>query len=646
MPRFAHSLLPFLPCLAFPIVVPAQESDPITDLPPAPVYADPLVFDFQPDDLGGVLAEVGAASWRDHGARDLTEALQRVPGVTVSRYNPVGSFGGNDGGSVYVRGHGSSRPGSDMVILTDGIPRFTGVWGHPLIDVFPLDFMESVKVHKSPQPVRVGNMGFAAIDVLPASPASSQPAFQLNGGIGEFNTRHAAFLARGGPDDLRFLAGFSHRRSDGHRPDAFGEVNAATFALQWSPAPHHSLRFHSELSRSDATDPEPVNAEPFPFDLTERYVTDNAFSYLKYTFLKGETRLEARLFFESTAADWTQFHQPPPPPFPAQTLLTWNDMENWGAQLHARGRLNPSVAWEAGVDFLDYGGLITENFSLAGSVGFPEFRRQRTELFALLHADLFQQGERTFSVSAGLRQAFASDTENVLSGQLGATFQLDARQQFFLNLARAHNAIGPYAEFFSAKWNLPVDPTALDNESIDHAEIGYQFQSQRLQWTLTVFHDQTEDTFQLAPPPTPGVFNQEGFSQIGIESHLQLQLPAGWSTSLGITWVDPDQPRPNNPRWSGTAALRWQPSRQWQLGLVGHYLHDRYTMGVRFDEPLQSVDSAFTTSAHLHYHPPFLVDYSGRISLHVENLFDTDYEYRPGYPMPGTHFSLALRLAF
>lgn len=634
--------------LSAPLLLHAADKPegPIQDLPPAPVYARPLVFDFQPGQLGDALAEVGAADWRDYGAGDLTDALQRVPGVTISRYNPVGSFGGNDGGAVFVRGHGSSRPGSDMAILTDGIPRFVGIWGHPLIDIFPLDFMESIRVYKSPQPVRVGNMGFAAIELFPASPDAEGPAAQADFGIGEFNTRSAAVLGRAGMGDFHVSTGFSHRRSDGHRPNAFGEVNAGTFGFTWTVADNHTLRFHSELSRSDATDPEPVGADPFPFPLTERYVTDNAFSYLKYAFQESETRIEARLFLESSTAEWTQFHQPPPPPFPAQTLLTITDFENWGLLLEAAGALSPSLRWEAGIDFLDYGGIVTENYSLAGPIGFPETRRPRTDLWGLLEHTLWQQNQRSLTLTAGLRKGWANDTGNTLSGQVGAVYRFHPNQTAFLNLSRSHNEVGAYAEFFASKWRTELDPAALDSEQLDHAEIGYQWQSEPLKGMVTLFHDEVTDSFRLAPPPVPGIFNQDGFSQYGVESHLQLTLTNRLSGSVALTWVDPDQPRPNNPEWSGSAALRWQPNQQWQVGLSGTYLDDRYTMGVRFDEPLQSVDSSFVTSAHFHYQPDFLRSVNARLSLHIDNLFDEEYAYRPGYPMPDRNWSLSLRMAY
>ena len=43
-------------------------------------------------------------------AHDVTTALRRIPEVTISRYNVVGAFGGDAGGSIFIRGHGSGRP--------------------------------------------------------------------------------------------------------------------------------------------------------------------------------------------------------------------------------------------------------------------------------------------------------------------------------------------------------------------------------------------------------------------------------------------------------------------------------------------------------------------------------------------------------
>ena len=79
-------------------------------------------------------------------AQDLQTALRQVPGVTISRYSPIGSYGGAQGGSVYIRGQGAARPGGEIRMYTDGVPRESGVWGHPLMDSVPADFADSAQV--------------------------------------------------------------------------------------------------------------------------------------------------------------------------------------------------------------------------------------------------------------------------------------------------------------------------------------------------------------------------------------------------------------------------------------------------------------------------------------------------------------------
>src|SRR4030065_498822 len=102
----------------------------------------------------------------DLTAQDLPYALRRTPGVVISRYNQVGSFRDGDGGAVYIRGMGSSRPGAEIQILVDGVPKFAGVWTHPLMDTMSADIAEKIEVYKGAQPILFGNMAFGAVNLI------------------------------------------------------------------------------------------------------------------------------------------------------------------------------------------------------------------------------------------------------------------------------------------------------------------------------------------------------------------------------------------------------------------------------------------------------------------------------------------------
>ena len=97
--------------LAEPSSDPLKE-EPVYVLEPVVIKAIPLLEEVSLHN-GTLVNTVGKEQLRMLGASDLAGALRRVPGVTVSRFNSVGAFGGGDGGGVFIRGHGSGRPGAE-----------------------------------------------------------------------------------------------------------------------------------------------------------------------------------------------------------------------------------------------------------------------------------------------------------------------------------------------------------------------------------------------------------------------------------------------------------------------------------------------------------------------------------------------------
>ena len=108
-------------------------------LPPVIVNTNPVIEEVHLDRFSSVSAVITQDQLRDQNAVDLTSALRRTPGVQTSRYNPVGQFGGSDGGGIFIRGMGASRPGSEIKTYIDGAPFYMGVWNHPLLDLLPVN---------------------------------------------------------------------------------------------------------------------------------------------------------------------------------------------------------------------------------------------------------------------------------------------------------------------------------------------------------------------------------------------------------------------------------------------------------------------------------------------------------------------------
>lgn len=120
---------------------------------------------------------------RDQNALDLASVLKRTPGVQISRYNPVGAFGGDQGGAVSIRGQGTGRPGSEIKTYIDDIPMHMATWNHPLLDLLPVNGMQSITVYKGPQPhINGNNFGSINLQTKTATEDGIHGSGRLSGG--------------------------------------------------------------------------------------------------------------------------------------------------------------------------------------------------------------------------------------------------------------------------------------------------------------------------------------------------------------------------------------------------------------------------------------------------------------------------------
>jgi iron complex outermembrane receptor protein len=123
------SQLAALPARAQQVPTPAPTSE--SGVAPSPsagnglsvvVTGRPIVEANQVDAYGSYSTRLVESQVQALSALDLTAALHMTPGVQISRYDEVGSYNGNQGGAVYIRGLGASRPGSEIKTYVDGVP--------------------------------------------------------------------------------------------------------------------------------------------------------------------------------------------------------------------------------------------------------------------------------------------------------------------------------------------------------------------------------------------------------------------------------------------------------------------------------------------------------------------------------------------
>lgn len=593
------------------------------------VESAPIVQGSKLDPLSSLVTTVTEQQIKDLNAQDLTSALRRVPGVVISRYNPIGAFGGGDGGAFFIRGHGSGRPGGDVLMMTEGIPRFVGVWSHPLIDVANIDSVRKVDIYRSPQPVLVGNMAFGAVDM--STPRRMMPGSggRVTASMGSFNTLVGDFEFGGRSKAVDYYLTAGHRQSDGHRKNADGEVTAASGRLGVRLNERWDLSMFYEHTASSVDDPGMVDAPSSP--IVPNYDISNDFVLATVRHQDEERMGTLKFYIDDGTFDWLQWSSDEQHAFRSIT-----GSKNYGVRW--RESVTP---WEngeliGGLDYDVYGGSFVERH--------PEEDRSNSDLEFrntapyLMLSHTFA-GDVSITPSVGLRYNDSRFFGNTWGGQAGLTLGF-GHHALYANWAHGFNLPGMYAAVQYGAWGRGDQWKDLKPETIDHSELGWigSF-ADSIRLTTSIFHDEVEDSIRFVPPPPPPPLfaNIGAYTVNGIEVSLQMEPVDDLALFLGATYSDADpETVPNVPRTTAVGGLAWTGPGEVKLNCDLQWVGERYVLNPRYASVQAEVDGYLLVNAKLDIPWPLLgLRAEGSLFLAGENLTNEAYEYRIGYPMPG-----------
>jgi len=286
---------------------PAPEEEKV-ELSEVEVVASPIVEPAVTTRYGTQVSTVTEAQMDALNAQDLPSALRRVPGVAISRYNIVGSYGGREGGGIFIRGLGGARPGAGIATMVDGIPKVVGVWAHPLMDVLSIDNAERIDVYKTPQPVLYGNMAFAAVDI--ETKRRREPGFETRvfAASGSYDTVMETIEHGGKVDRFDYYVTQSMKRSNGHRTHSAGKLEDYYVHLGYELADSLDVNFSYMHTDNWAEDPGP---EGGPVPDRDRYdVRDSTYIFAMENHT-GRAEGFLKVYADDGDIDWAQYDTEP-----------------------------------------------------------------------------------------------------------------------------------------------------------------------------------------------------------------------------------------------------------------------------------------------------------------------------------------------
>jgi outer membrane cobalamin receptor len=600
----------------------------------------PIVEGNEVDRYGSIVTAVSEQQINDLYAQDLSAALRRVPGVVISRYNVIGAFGGGDGGAVFVRGHGSGRPGADIATLTDGVPRFVGIWTHPLLDPLSVDSSSSIDVYRSAQPVLFGNMSFGAVDMISKRFSGRGRGGRFVGSYGTHDTVIGGLEYGGRGERVDYYLTASHRSSNGHRENADGKVQALSGRIGIRLTDMWDLSLLLQHSEGDVNDPGMVGATPIP--IVQNYATDGDFALATLTHGRGAWSGQAKLYYDTLDTDWLQWDGAEGDQF---STLTYSD--NYGVRL--RETVAPWTGGELvlGLDYDIYGGETFERRT-TGDRAVTDLHFRNTAPYVMLSQVFGRQVTVTPSVGVRFNDSryFGGDWGTQAGVKVGF-----AGHAVYANYAHAFNLPGVYAAVLYGGWGLGDQWEDLEAETVDHVELGWLAAlSETVRLDVSVYRDQVDNALRFVPPPPPPprFANVGAYDATGIEVSLQAQPSERLGLFVGGTYTDAEPSDvPNLPETTAVAGLSWTAAGHWRMNLDLQWVGERYVLNPRFAAAQAKVDGYLLVNGRVGLPLARLgLGVDGEIFLVGENLADEEYEYRIGYPMPGRAVNLGLELSF
>jgi iron complex outermembrane receptor protein len=620
----------------------AADVDAVVPLPKVVVTGTPIIQENGLTPLAGEVTVVTQEQITELGAQDLQSALRETPGVVVTHYDPVGSFGGGQGGAVFIRGMGAARPGAEIQLSIDGIANFNSLWTHPLLDMLSVDVAQRIDVYKGAQPVLYGNMAFGVVDVT--TKRRTDPGFttSLESAYGSYNTVVEVAEQGGKAGDFDYYLVQSYRSSDGDRPHSDGELQNYFGRLGY--ALNKNWEAHVVFNRTDnfADDPGVVNSgsndgrfndndDLFIATIENHY--ENADGYVKAYWNRGELNWVEQLDPN------THLNQD----------ITLTDYDNYGVK--TRETFKPWTGGEL-MSGLDVDFISGKDYTLtAGQPAyFPRTKFQMVQPYASLSQRWNFDNNGYLQPSAGFRYFDHDVFGDEIAPQAGLVAGVKDTE-LHASYARGVNYPGIFVEAMPAL-NEP-SYRSLHAETLDHYELGASRQFGPLaKLDVTLFHDGGRNRIVFDPTkPYPFPWENIGsFHTGGVETTVTVTPVRDFSLFGGLTVLDSGPGNlPYAPKWTASAGASCRFFQHFRISVDSQYVgsQNALTLGPTPAFSTSPISAYTLVNARLSY------DFSlpdwrlhGQVFVSGQNLTNTRYEQQFGYPMPRINGMCGVRVGF
>lgn len=584
-------------------------------------------------------------------AQDMTAALRKTPGVNISRYNTVGSFGGGEGGAVFIRGMGSSRPGSEIKVYIDEVPMYMSIWNHPLMDLMSIDTARSIEVYKSPQPQNFGN-AVAAVNIIPKCKITKGVASEAKIAGGSYGTAIGTLESGGRFEQFDYYIGGGYRHSNGHRDHSEGETGDVFSRFGYQISNKWNAYFFGLYSDNSAKDPGKQGTAPSEREGT--YETRAYLTSLTLSNIYAKATGYLKIYRNAGEGDW--LNQPTDTEGVTEDL--YNNFEFYGLKAKEAFNLWQGGEIVTGLDWEYTGGDYKAYYSDDTTDHWDGDDFTMISPHTAISHKFGNNGSLSVTPSAGVRYYDNSAFGEAWSPHAGMMIGYNS---WSCHTGYSRGVVFPGLDVivFSEEVIPALGETwkDLDPETMDHYEAGVSCTFGKFAHAdMTWFYNNGKDryVFVTSSSSAPVYDNVEEYVTKGVEASVSINPINDLSMFFGGTFLRADpSDLPYAPESTFSAGINWLFLKVFTLNIDAQFINDMYVNSQARRATAsnsEKVDNYTVLNSKLSYAFELsnsdIHNIKGSFFVAGENLTDTDYEYRPGYPMPGINGMTGVNLTF
>ena len=190
-----------------------------------------------------------------HRPNLLPTLMEQIPGMMITSRGMMG-YGVSGGGSGGMMLRGISSGSGQMMVLVDGHPQYSGIYGHSVADSYQTLMAERVEVLRGPASLFYGSNAMGGVvNIITRGMLTDGVRSEVTAGAGSYGTLQAEASNQVRRGRWQSTVGVQYGRSDNHRPHMGFEQTGAFAKVSYTLSDYWKFYADASMAHFSATNP-------------------------------------------------------------------------------------------------------------------------------------------------------------------------------------------------------------------------------------------------------------------------------------------------------------------------------------------------------------------------------------------------------